>query len=136
MSDGHDTDEAVRAMLETVTGHDVHVIRVPPGADVPYTILYPLMIPPGTGAWADPEEDRDYRYQATVVGTDRRQVRRLQEMVTEGFLQQSEGSGYEHAITPGDLAVQWRRSEQLGAIEPSGDDLFKADNVYRVRVGR
>lgn len=137
MSKGYDADQAVLSMLETVTGHEVYLVRVAPGAEPPYSILYPLDQPRGQGSWKNPEEDRDFMYQVTNVGADVRMVRRQQEKVEAGFLSRAGGGDYQHSIVVGGgFAVQWRLSDQLGAIVPSGDELFKADDTYRVRVGR
>lgn len=135
MSRGHDVDKAVQTMLASVTGHECFILKVDPEPGIPYTVMYPLDSPKGTGSWKDPEEDRDYVYQITSVGEDARQVRRQQEKVERGFLQRG-GSGYQHLIGPGgDANVQWRASDRLGAIVASGDKLFKSDDIYRVRVG-
>lgn len=137
MSKGNDLDVAVQGVVADVTGHECYLISVPPEPGLPYTVLYPLISPRGTGSWANPEEDRDYTYQVTSVGEDSRQVRRVQELVEEAFLERGGGGGYTHAITPASgHAVQWRLSDVLGAIVPSGDKLFKADDTYRVRIGR
>lgn len=115
------------------------MVRVPPSAtplEVPYTILYPLDQPSGDGAWSNPEEERDYVYQVTSVGLDVKQVRWIQEKVEQTFLSRGTGGDYENEIDPGNGAtVLWRQSDQLGAIIPSGDELFKADDTYRLRVG-
>lgn len=137
MSRGYDVDTAVQGMLAEVTAHDCHLIRVPPSPDIPYTVLYPIDQPRGGGSWENPEEDRDFPYQVTVVGQDARQVRRVQELVEEGFLSRAGGGDYAYPIVPGNGAnVHWRLSDRLGAVVPSGDELFKADDTYRVRVGR
>jgi hypothetical protein len=31
--------------------------------------------------------------------------------------------------------VQWRRSDMLGSILPSGVDLFQVSDTYRLRIG-
>lgn len=137
MSRGNDVDVAVQGMLESSTEHLCYIIEVPADPNVPYTILYPLQQPRGTGSWADPEEDRDFVYQVTCVGFDPRQVRRVQEMVEAGFLGRAEGGDYLFSIEPADGSnTQWRTSDQLGAIVRSGDKLFKSDDNYRVRIGR
>lgn len=136
MSKGNDLDEAVETLLETVTGHECFIIHVDPNPGIPYTVVYPQPSPRGDGSFANPEEDRDYVYQVTSVGADPRQVRRVQEMVEEAFLSRVGGGGYEHAITVAGYAVQWRLSDSLGAVVRSGDELFKADDMYRVRIGR
>lgn len=136
MSEGNAVDNAVVAMLEAVTDKSVYLIRVPGDAGKNYVVVYPLTIPRGSGSWAQPEEDRDYRYQVTSVGADARQVRWLQAKIHEGFVSQG-GSGYEHAIEPEEgIKVQWRLTDEQGAIVPSGDELFKSDDTYRVRIGR
>lgn len=130
-------DEAVQTMLATVTGKECYVIEIPEKPETPYIILYPLVQPRGGGSWANPEEDRDVVYQVTSVGVDRRQVRWVQGKVEEGFLNRAGGGGYQYPITPASGAgVQWRLSDSLGAIVRSGDELFKADDTYRVRIGR
>ena len=95
------------------------------------------MQPPGEGSWANPEEDRDFVYQVTSVGLDTRQVRRQQERVETGFLGREGGGHYLYSLVIGEGAnVQWRSSDQLGAIVASGDELFKVDDTYRLRVGK
>lgn len=137
MSKGNDVDTGVKATIATVTGHECYLLVVPEEPDVPYTVISPLPQPRGDGSWADPEEDRDFVYQVSSVGYDTRQVRRIQELVEEAFLGRAGGGDYEHAIDAGaGNNVQWRMSDQLGAIVRSGDKLFKSDDTYRVRVGK
>lgn len=137
MSRGNDVDVAVQEMLASSTGHECYILEIPENPEIPYTILYPLQQPRGEGSWADPEEDRDYVYQVTSVGLDSRQVRWVQESVEIGFLERSGGGDYQYPIDPEDSSnVQWRMSDQLGAIVRSGDKLYKSDDTYRVRVGR
>lgn len=136
MSRGNDLDEGIQGMIAAVTGYDCHLIKVPPSPNLPYTVLYPQPAPRGEGSWANPEEDRDYPYQVTCVGLDAKQVRWVQDKVEQGFLGRGSRGDYDNEIDAGEgIAVQWRLSDQLGAIVQSGDELFKADDTYRVRIG-
>lgn len=136
MSHGADLDEAIQSVLTDETGKECYLIRVPPNPDVPYTVLYPMLAPRGFGSWFNPEEDRDYTYQVTSVGLDYKQVRWMQEMVEVVFMSRGTGGDYEFPIEPGNGKVVYgRQSDQLGAIVASGDQLFKADDTYRVRMG-
>lgn len=129
-------NEAVQAMLVAATGKEIGLGKlpaVPTGKlypPVPYAVLYPLHSPTGTGSFARLEEDRDFVYQVTCAGQTDKQVSWMSSKVMDAFLDPVVGP-----ITAAGWVIQWRRSVQLGAILPSGPDLYISQDTYQVRAG-
>lgn len=128
-------DEAVRVMLEAATQKKWGLAELPDDTTLPYGILYPMTSPKGVGSFASPEEDRDLLYQTTSVGADPKQCRALASRVLVGFLMPAAGGGYEWPIAFAGGSVQWRASDMLGSILPSGVELSQVSDTFRLRVG-
>lgn len=131
-------NKGIAEWLATAVGKQVGLVTIAENPTAPYVILYPLQSPPGAGSYADPEEDRDFVYQATCVGIDPRQAAWMSRKVQEAFTDRQAGTsdGYKHPIAISGIAVQWRSCDELGAILPVGDDLFQSQDTYRVRAGK
>lgn len=123
-------DKINAAILTWLTGigRPVGDGTVPTNQATPYLVVYPLYAPRGEGSLAKAEEDRDFVYQVTSVGITREQVAWMASKVEELWL-------YGAAPAIPDLAVESRHSDQLGAIVPSGEQLYTTDDTYRIRVG-
>jgi hypothetical protein len=129
-------DEGVRAWLQIAAAKNVGLAKLPPvtpGAG--YCILYPMPTGRGEGSYFDPEEDREFLYQVTSVGVDARQARALSSRVCYAFIGRTASGDYAHPINILGVNVQWRRSDMLGSILPSGVDLFQVSDTYRLRIG-
>lgn len=74
------------------------------------------------------EKDRDFVFQVTSVGVTDEQCGWMSSKVADAWCT---GDG----PTIPDAAVEMRLSDRLGAILPSGESLFVADDTYRIRVG-
>lgn len=102
-------DEGVRAWLAAATNKNVGLAELPtivPGAG--YCILYPMTSPRGSGSFFDPEEDRDFLYQVTTVGSDAKQVRALSSRVCYAFVGRLASGAYAHPFAIAGVNVQWR----------------------------
>lgn len=122
--------------LAATTGKKIGKAKIPSGlADKEsYAIVYSVTSPPGSGSFFDPEEDREFVYQITSVGTDARQVLWMSDKVRSALL----GRDNDGVLTPMNLLsvnVQRRRSDSLGAIVPSGPDLQQKHDLYRIHTG-
>jgi len=136
-------DEAVVAMLAAATGKEVGLSKLPPLTNpgdlhppLPYAVLYALHSPIGSGGFEDPEEDRDYIYQLTCIGETHKQCAWMSAKILEAFTDRAANGDYTNPITGSGWYVQWRRSDGLGAILPSGEDLYQSQDTYRIRTGR
>lgn len=129
-------DAALQSMLESVTEKGIYVLRVPSEPTLPYAILYPQHASPGEGSWADPEEDRWWSYQLSSVGSDDRQCRWMQNKAMSAILDRSGNSFTNAIVLPTGNVVQGRHSDEIGAILPAGEELFQADDIFRLRVGK
>lgn len=122
-------DIAIQNILLTA-GFPVGYGNAPADLSIPYMILYPQGGPPGDGSWGSPEEDRWWNYQVTSVGREPVQVTWLTDKVRGMILDLSR---YPIALTGG--SIQTATSLRLGAIIQGGEDLWQAQDVYRVKAG-
>lgn len=128
-------DKAIKEWLQTTVGKSVGLVSPPDSLTLPYVILYPITSTSGPGSFADPEEDRDYVYQATCVGQDPRQTAWMSRKVQAAFTERL-NSDYLYPIAVSGIEIQWRLCDELGGIVPGGDDIFQSADTYRVRVGK
>ena len=121
-------------MLAAGTGKEVGLCVIPNTPSLPYAILYPLYSGPDEGSWAQPNEDRTFTYQVKCVGADARQAGWMSSKVCAVMTNRT-GADFEHPLDITGAAVHWRATEALGAITPSGENLYESNDSYQVRIG-
>lgn len=129
-----DVNEAIRTMLETATGKQVGLCVLPNTPTPPYAILYPIETGPDEGSWGQPNEDRTYGFQVKCVGVDARQAAWMSSRVCAVMTDRT-GADYTVPLVITGAAVHWRVTEALGAVVPSGENLYESDDSYQVRIG-
>lgn len=127
-------NEAVRAMLATGTGKNVGLCQIPNNAGLPYAIVYPMLAGADDGSWGQPNEDRTFTFQVKCVGADARQAAWMSSKVCSVMTDRTEAD-YAVPLTITGAAVHWRTTETLGAVLPSGENLYESDDMYQVRIG-
>lgn len=130
-------NEGVLAWLRANTGRKVGLGDVPADREAGkgYVILYPGIATSGTGSMANPEEDHGFMFQATCVGRDYRETARISSTVNKVFTGRGPNNGWLYDLVITGINIQDRRTEQLGAILPSGPDLFASNDMYRIQAG-
>lgn len=86
------------------------------------------------GSWGQPNEDREFSYQIKCVGSDARQAGWMSSKVNAVMTNRA-GADYQYPLTITGVATHWRVTETLGAIVPTGSDLFESNDIYKVRMG-
>ena len=133
-------DEAVKDLLEAQMPSRTGVwvgISDPPSRtpEMPYLVLYPMMSSPTEGDLKDGEDQRDYIYQISCIGTTPQQTTwcssKAQNIITG---RPASASGYLHTLPVAGTDITFRVSDNLGAVHRSGDRLYKVDDVYRIRA--
>lgn len=127
-------DQAIADLLATNTGKAVGVAWIASDAALPYAIVYPMPAGSDLGAWAQPNEDREFTYQIKCVGADARQAGWMSSKINAIMTNRS-GADYQYPLVITGAATHWRITDTLGAIVASGDDLFESNDIYRVRMG-
>lgn len=122
-------DAAIQTVLLTA-GFPVGYGDAPVTVTLPYMILYPQGGPVGDGSWGNPEEDRWYNYQVTSVGREPVQITWMTDRVRGLLLDYAR---YPLAVTGG--SIQTAETIRLGAIIRGGEDLWQAQDVYRMKAG-
>lgn len=129
-------NEAVRLFLETATGKPVGLGKIPTNPGTQYAIMYPMASPRGTGSQQNPEEDRDHMFQVSSFGRDYRECGRMSDRVLQAMIGRDGNGGWLHQLGPiSGSNVQHRQSDVIGAILPSGPDLFVSQDMYRITIG-
>lgn len=135
--DRRDFDKKLVARMASVLGKEIGNADVPSlSPDLPYAIVYPLFSPPPDGSWAAPEEDFDLVYQMTSVGSSPEQSGWMSKEIWNFLLARGPNGSHTEPLGLVGFTVQWRRSNSLGAILPSGDHLFQVDDGYRLKVSQ
>lgn len=126
-----DLDLAMQTLLATATGCLIGMLTAPIDTTLPYAILFPQGGPVGEGSWHDPEEDRGWNYQYTSVGSTALQVSWMSDKIRAYLL---EPTTFPLAVTGG--WIQNVSSVHLGAILTGGENIWQAQDVYRVKAGK
>ena len=137
MSTRDEINEAVRAMLASVTSLNVYLVKVRdenPGEK--YAVVHPIDAGPGVGGMDDAEEMRDFYFQVTCVGKSPQQVGWVSSKVESALTAKAAGGDYLHAISLTGHTVIWRLVERLGSIVPTGESLYQTPDTYKLRIGR
>lgn len=131
-------NEAFRAALEDFTEKTIFLIRVPPDpGDLPHAVLE--TVPGGAetyGAWAAPEECRDYLFNIKSIGIDPRQCAWMADKIEDAVVGREPNGEFQMPIVFDGGVVNWRLGGERGAILPSGEQLWQAVDTYRLRIER
>lgn len=134
MTSRDEINVAVVDMLETATGKQIGLCEIPMEPSMPYAILYPMSTGPDEGSWGVPNEDRTFNFQVKCVGADARQTGWMSSKVCAVMTDRT-GTDYTEPLIITGAAVHWRATEALGAIVPSGENLYEANDLYQIRIG-
>lgn len=127
-------NDAFVAMLENGTGKQIGLCEIPMNPEMPYAIVYPREAGADEGSWGVPHEDKTYNFQVKCVGADARQAAWMSSKVW-GVMTNRTGADYAEPLELTGAAVHWRATEALGAIVPSGENLYESDDLYQIRIG-
>lgn len=127
--------EAVVAAVQLRAGAEVGNGVIPEQFDDCYCIVMPPLAGGGDGSWADPEEERDFVFSITSVGTSVRQVSWLSRRVEDAITARGPNGDYATPITGDGFTVTRRSVNALGAAVPSGTELWQCVDSYRIRAG-
>lgn len=127
-------DEAWRSYLQEKTGKSFGLINVPDAADrtMPYGVIQPIVAGAGSGPWADPESEREFVYQVTLVGVDHRMTAWLRDRVSKWMVDRQPDGNYTPIVISG-IEVTYRAVDSLGMMVPT-DELYQVPDTYRVRA--
>lgn len=133
-SDQYKITEAIRAALAAaLTQVQFHNTKTNQTPTIPYALLYPLGWANLDGSLDDGQEDGDFMLQVSSVGSTAQQCGAVQARIKKTLTQKT-GSEYTLQITATGIdAEQWRRVMELGPIEDSGENTFRANDTYLFR---
>jgi hypothetical protein len=139
MVDPAAVSQYLREWLANIVGKQVGWGTLPTLGDsenleVPYAILYDIASPKPQGSWALPEEDQETVFQVTSIGKSPIQAGWMRWEVRDAWIGREPSGVYVHQMAPGTFSLWGRESDGLGSIVPSGEHLFQATDIYRVRV--
>lgn len=136
-------DEAIRTSVAVGTGRPCFLVAVPEGesAEMPYSILYPIMGGSTFGSMSHPDSKATIIYQVTSVGAssvqgESKQVSWLSDRVRKTFLGRDPAGAYLHAINaPAGWVVAYRSPDSgIGAPEPGGNGIYYVPERFSLLV--